>query len=879
MKEPSITEQLFLPVPPNSSFSLFTCTESKHHLRVLCKCHDDINLEEADHLLRTALHLQQTGQFHFPLLPPRFETGSRSFRAFKLTFRWKLEGEDYLSVLRPCWDMSFPPRTATYRKVKTIIKEKALPYERTVNVHEGVSNTLSVPVVIKTYICANVGAAASSLEEVFIQSPFKHANICQLYDLCIYQSKRKIKVGLVLERLQMDLEYEAECRVHRQQGYEEAELWGLLVQAVEGLLHIKEKVIITQNIAHRDIKPSNMLTDGIGNLKIADFGSCWIKVDKLVTSKPQGTPAYLSPEAKSTQMYNLASYYAPFNSDIYSLGLTFLQLALGRLPEASKFILNCRIGDPGWEGKTAELRNVIKEEVKMLEFSQQFKDLLLDMLEIQPSNRPELGVILQIAKPRDTLGPARDYCRRYRYQEAVSLYKDIWPGFCNKKASLDIGLEFAEVLYMRLSQATEAGTVLTQVAALARDEISSKFVKYEQACVLFFLEKYEESIRRYEELIEECDEDLRTASWFYICEAQWMLGNEAALQAMNPIHSSVKNELKTAVEWHYKALIAQIRKDWEAANALRTDISVTAVNTTRFPFALFKAINLLEWGNLLTNQGARERALEKYSKAEDILTLEFPKNLFTAINAIQMGNLLRNLRRKEDAILKYISANEILSVFYQESINYCTNLVQWGLSLDDASAAIDKHRAASKALTRYPNAFVTGANLHHWGVLLRKAGKEKEAAEKFKKAGIILAGFDDPLKAINLTEWGRVLNAMDNWPEASEKFRQADDFLSIYFPNSPETAYNLIQWGIALTYMRQWPEASAKMQAGKAIFAQCPERSYSEVGSVKEWGEMPGVILEWAGAAERVKTLENEGNEHAIEQANASVDLEDFLIL
>ncbi|KAG7543616.1 Leucine-rich repeat-containing N-terminal plant-type [Arabidopsis thaliana x Arabidopsis arenosa] len=85
-------------------------------------------------------------------------------------------------------------------------------------------------------------------------------------------------------------------------------------------------------IIHRDIKPSNILLDSKMNPKVADFGiSKLIALDgggvqrDHVTTIVKGTPGYVDPE------YYL-SHRLTEKSDVYSLGIVFLEILTGMRP-------------------------------------------------------------------------------------------------------------------------------------------------------------------------------------------------------------------------------------------------------------------------------------------------------------------------------------------------------------------------------------------------------------------------------------------------------------------------------------------------------------------------------------------------------------------
>eukprot|EP01012_Entosiphon_sulcatum_P038013 TRINITY_DN4904_c0_g2_i1.p1 TRINITY_DN4904_c0_g2~~TRINITY_DN4904_c0_g2_i1.p1 ORF type:complete len:1227 (+),score=159.88 TRINITY_DN4904_c0_g2_i1:225-3905(+) len=87
---------------------------------------------------------------------------------------------------------------------------------------------------------------------------------------------------------------------------------------VRGLAYLHSR-----NIVHRDIKPGNLLLDASGRCKLTDFGTS----DYFTEIRPndvRGTPMYVAPEALAKNVSKA--------SDIWSLGLTVLELLTGRLP-------------------------------------------------------------------------------------------------------------------------------------------------------------------------------------------------------------------------------------------------------------------------------------------------------------------------------------------------------------------------------------------------------------------------------------------------------------------------------------------------------------------------------------------------------------------
>ncbi|MFC2084595.1 serine/threonine-protein kinase [Bacteroidota bacterium] len=87
------------------------------------------------------------------------------------------------------------------------------------------------------------------------------------------------------------------------------------------------------NVIHRDIKPSNVLITKESLIKLTDFGLAKVKqrdAESTVTQMHAGTLHYMSPEQIKTPTK------VDFRSDIYSLGITFYEMLLGRVPFKGK---------------------------------------------------------------------------------------------------------------------------------------------------------------------------------------------------------------------------------------------------------------------------------------------------------------------------------------------------------------------------------------------------------------------------------------------------------------------------------------------------------------------------------------------------------------
>ena len=114
-------------------------------------------------------------------------------------------------------------------------------------------------------------------------------------------------------------------------GVPEGVLRKITLSTIMGLKYLKDE----HNIIHRDVKPTNILVNSKGQVKICDFGVSGNLVASVARTNI-GCQSYMAPErisgggmssagASSTGSYSV-------QSDIWSLGLTVIECAMGRYP-------------------------------------------------------------------------------------------------------------------------------------------------------------------------------------------------------------------------------------------------------------------------------------------------------------------------------------------------------------------------------------------------------------------------------------------------------------------------------------------------------------------------------------------------------------------
>ncbi|KXN81481.1 Dual specificity protein kinase FUZ7 [Leucoagaricus sp. SymC.cos] len=111
--------------------------------------------------------------------------------------------------------------------------------------------------------------------------------------------------------------------IYKKIGAIDIDVVGKVALAVlEGLTYLYD----VHRIIHRDIKPSNILCNSSGEIKICDFGVSGELINSIADTFV-GTSTYMSPERIQGAQYTV-------KSDVWSLGISLIELALGRFPFA-----------------------------------------------------------------------------------------------------------------------------------------------------------------------------------------------------------------------------------------------------------------------------------------------------------------------------------------------------------------------------------------------------------------------------------------------------------------------------------------------------------------------------------------------------------------
>ncbi|KAI3799193.1 hypothetical protein L1987_34483 [Smallanthus sonchifolius] len=205
--------------------------------------------------------------------------------------------------------------------------------------------------------------------EVQTMSLINHPNLLQSY--CSFTSGQKLWVvmpymsgGSCLHIMKSSFP----------DGFEEPVIATFLREVLKALVYLHAHGHI-----HRDVKAGNILVDFNGSIKLADFGvsACMFDAGDRQRSRNTfvGTPCWMAPEV----MQQLHGY--DFKADIWSFGITALELAHGHAPFSNYppmkvLLMTLQNAPPGLDYERDK------------KFSKSFKDMVAACLVKDPKKRP-----------------------------------------------------------------------------------------------------------------------------------------------------------------------------------------------------------------------------------------------------------------------------------------------------------------------------------------------------------------------------------------------------------------------------------------------------------------------------------------------------------
>ncbi|KAJ5970376.1 uncharacterized protein N7479_000294 [Penicillium vulpinum] len=169
-------------------------------------------------------------------------------------------------------------------------------------------------------------------------------------------------------------------------GLPENVLRKVALSTIMGLKSLKED----HNIIHRDVKPTNILVNSKGQVKICDFGVSGNLVSSIAKTNI-GCQSYMAPErisgggmqqsgAPSAGTYSV-------QSDVWSLGLSIIECAMGRYPYPPETFNNI----------FSQLHAIVHGDPPTLPegFSEEAHAFVRACLDKNPKNRPTYDMLLR----------------------------------------------------------------------------------------------------------------------------------------------------------------------------------------------------------------------------------------------------------------------------------------------------------------------------------------------------------------------------------------------------------------------------------------------------------------------------------------------------
>lgn len=183
---------------------------------------------------------------------------------------------------------------------------------------------------------------------------------------------REGDVWICMELMDTSLDKFYKMVIEKGLPFPEDILGKIAVSIVKALEHLHSNL----QVIHRDVKPSNVLINTQGQVKMCDFGISGYLVDSVAKTMDAGCKPYMAPERINPET-NQKGYNV--KSDIWSLGITMIELAILRFPYDS------------WGTPFQQLKQVVEEPSPQLpadQFSPDFVDFSSQCLKKVSKERP-----------------------------------------------------------------------------------------------------------------------------------------------------------------------------------------------------------------------------------------------------------------------------------------------------------------------------------------------------------------------------------------------------------------------------------------------------------------------------------------------------------
>jgi eukaryotic-like serine/threonine-protein kinase len=192
--------------------------------------------------------------------------------------------------------------------------------------------TLPREVVVKSILLSSfpphlqAPLKARFLREALVQSQLDHPNVVRVIEFFTAVENYFLVMEYVAGLSLRDL-LKRQGRLAPDQALELFKQALIALEYAHTFSYVDEAGARHTGITHRDIKPANLLIDGMGRLKLTDFGIVKLAGEQALTRTGfnPGTAEYMSPE-------QIRGFEVDTRSDLYSMGVTLYEMLAGRLP-------------------------------------------------------------------------------------------------------------------------------------------------------------------------------------------------------------------------------------------------------------------------------------------------------------------------------------------------------------------------------------------------------------------------------------------------------------------------------------------------------------------------------------------------------------------